>query len=137
MSVKGRNKREPILFRKTIPGGASDDLHERIKGDGTIEEMRVRFYPGQQKDLHVSVWIDHKGSQAEFLYTTPSSGERYLSGDDDAFIFPVTIEVEYDDFVRVHVENVDPLNDYDLAVDVLVDYYGGKNRIIGGAIGGY
>lgn len=134
MAGRTKDKREPIIFRKSILHSTTDTLQERIKADGTIEEMRVRFYPGQQKALQVEVVVEHKGQQAEYLYTSPATGERYLSGDDDYFIFPLTCEVEYDDFVKVRAVNTDATYDYDLAVDVLVDYYGGKNRVIGGVL---
>ena len=40
---------EVISFRKVIGKGATDVLSERVKGPGTIEGLRVKFYPGQQR----------------------------------------------------------------------------------------
>ena len=134
MRSKSRDTKESISFRKQILAGTNDVLHERIKGQGTIEGMRVRFYPGQQLDLQVRVFVEHKGGLMEELVTYPSTTRQYLAGDDDNVIIDCVISVENDDFLKVSVVNVDLVNNYDLAVDVYVDYYGGSSRVVGGVL---
>lgn len=125
------NRKEVISFRKTIPAGTQNMiLQEMIKADGTVEKVAVRFYQGQQKALQVIPYIDHKGDQREDLITYPKNTDHYLSGDDDYLIYDVVSTVEYLDYASVMVTNTDPTYDYTLAVDITVDYYGGKDRVV-------
>jgi hypothetical protein len=125
-------KKEVISFRKVIKPLKTDVLQERMKDDGTVEEVRVRFYPGQEKSLQVSPFIEHKGNIAEQLLSYPRTSDPFLSGEDDYFIYPVVIPVAYDDFVKIKVKNIDSTYEYTLVVDVVIDYYGGQQRMIGG-----
>jgi hypothetical protein len=129
-----RNTKEVISFRKLIPFGTTDVLTERIKGPGTIEGFRVRFYPGQQLALKVWVVIEHKGGLTESLVTFAETSDEFLSGDDDRLEFDVVASVENDDFLKIKVQNTDIDNDYNLALDVTIDYYGGTQRVIGGLL---
>lgn len=124
------SKKEIVAFRKTIPANTSDVLAERIKADGTIEELRVRFYQGQQKALQVHIFVEHKGSKIEEMITYPSTSDGFLSGDDDYFIFPVSIPVAYDDYLKVAVKNTETQYPYSLSCDIVIDYLGGKNRVV-------
>ena len=128
------NKMEVMTFRKVIPPNSSDVMQERVKGDGTVEGVRVRFYQGQQKALKVMPFIEHKGAQIENLVTYPATGDNFLSGDDDKLDLPCVISVDANDFIKIRAENTDPTNSYTLAVDVFIDYYGGKDRVIGGVL---
>lgn len=126
-------RKEVMTFRKVIPAGHTDVLAQRVKGAGTIERIFVRFYPGQAGTLHVVPFVEHKGQKLEYMLSSVSTGKNYLSGDDDAFEFDVVVPVQNDDFVKVRVTNTGDY-DYDLVVDVSIDYYGGSKRIIGGAL---
>lgn len=99
-------KKEVISFRKEINASKTDVLQERIKSDGTIEEIRVRFYQGVQKSLQVEPFIEHKGHQIEQMISYPSTTDQFISGDDDYFIYPVSVPVEYDDFIKVKAKNI-------------------------------
>lgn len=125
------NKKEVISFRKTVAGGTSMVLKERIKDPGTVEGLRVRFYPGQEKALQVFPFVEHKGQRIESLITYAEETDRFLSGDDDYMEYAVVVPVDYDDYIKIDVKNASPY-DYDVAVDVFVDYFGGQNRVIGG-----
>jgi hypothetical protein len=124
-------KKEIITFREVIPANTLQTLEfkERIKANGTIETVKVRFYKGQQKALEVYPFVRHKGNKDESLITY-SGSTSHLSGDDDYFIYDVVVPVENDDQMMIHVKNIDPTYAYTMVVDVAVDYYGGKDRVV-------
>lgn len=125
------NKKEVISFRAAVaPNTTNTIFREQVKADGTVEKVSVRFYPGQQMSLHVFPFISHKGDQTESLVTYPKNTNNYLAGDDDYLVFDMVATVEYLDWIEVMVSNVDPANTYTLVVDVVVDYYGGKQRVV-------
>jgi hypothetical protein len=130
--MQNLDKKEVITFRKEIPpsNGTPGKIKERIKGDGTIEEMTVRFYQGQQKALRVYPYIDRGEKRPESILTFPDDGDQHLCGDDDNFKFPVVVSVENDEFIVIQYENTDSTNTMSLVVDVVIDYYGGKRRVI-------
>lgn len=121
-------KKEVLSFRKIINANTTDVLHERIKADGTIEEIRIRFYTGQQKSLQLNPFVEHKGNKIEQIISYPSTTDNFISGDDDYFIFPISVPVEYDDYFKIHAKNIDPTYNYTVTVDVVIDYLGGKER---------
>lgn len=126
----GTNKKEVISFRKTIAPNTTEILQERIKSDGTIEGVRIRFYSGQQLALRVNPYVEHKGRKYENLLTYAEGTSTFLSGDDDRFDYPTVLNVDYDDFLKVWVQNTDLVNAYDVVVDITIDYYGGQNRVV-------
>lgn len=128
--------KEIISFRKDIAPNTKDVLAERIKDNCTIEEIRVRFYTGQQGALKVYPFVEHKGHKMESFFTFPSTTNNYLNGDDDYFVFPVSIPCDYDDYVKVQVENTDGTYAYTCVVDMVIDYAGGKQRVGGIVHGG-
>lgn len=121
------NKREVISFRKSIAAGASDIIRERVKSPGTLEEVRVRFNPGQGNTLRVRPVVEHKGNRIEDLVTYPGGTNQFLSGDDDYFILPCSITVDNDDFVEVIANNTGAFT-YTIVVDVVIDYLYGQER---------
>lgn len=125
-------KKEVIIFRKQIAPSTSNFLiTERIKADCTIEEIRVRFYVGQQLSLEVLPRIKHKGRKYESFFTFPSQTNSILAGDDDYLVFPVSMDAEYDDEIEILVNNKDVTNTYTLAVDIVLDYANGMDRVVG------
>lgn len=123
------NKKEPIVFIKTIPAGTTDVLSERIKADGTIEGLIIRFFSGQENSLQVRPFVEHRGGLIEELVTYPSTTDRFLSGDDDYDEIPVSIPVRNDDYLKVSVTNTS-IYDYTLKVTIIVDYLGGMTRVV-------
>jgi hypothetical protein len=115
---------------KTVPKGKSVEIKERIKADGTIEKVSIKFYQGQQLGLHVMPEVIHKGELRESLITYPSDAAQYLSGDNDYNNYAVVIPVRYDDYIRVYAENIDATYDYTLNIDIEIDYYGGVDRVV-------
>lgn len=121
-------KQEVMIFAKTISASSSETLIERVKDFGTVENVRVRFYPGQGRDLKVRVFANRKGNHDESLITFANDGDVTLSGDDDDFVFDVKIPVSNDDNIKVIAENQNATYDYTLLVYVSVDYHSGMNR---------
>lgn len=126
------SKKEVITIRKEILPNTTDVISERIKSDCTIEEIRIRFYQGQQLALEVYPFVEHKGHKIESFFTFPNTSKTTLAGDDDYFVFPVSVPCEYDDFVKVQCWNKDLTNTYTLAIDMVVDYLGGQTRVVQG-----
>lgn len=126
----GTNSMETISFRQNIGAGVTTILQERIKAPCTVETVRVRFYKGQQLALQVNPYIEHKGHLKENLITYAEGTRQFLSGEDDSFDYDVVLTADYDDYLKVWVSNTDPLNAYDVIVDIKVDYYGGQERVV-------
>lgn len=137
MSDRGgvKKKSEVIVFRKDVADGESGFIPARVKGNGTIQEIRVRFYPGQELSLKVSPFLERKGQVPEPLISYPAGGNKFLSGDDDYFIFPVVSPVNNDDFIKIWYSNENGGGFvYTVVCDIVVDYFAGEKRVIGGVI---
>jgi hypothetical protein len=116
-------KTEVIAFRQNIAPSSSQTIQERVKANGRVAEIRVRFYPGQERDLQVRPFVTLLNRLQEDVLTYPGGTEPYLSGDDDYLIFPVSVDLQTDDFISVWVNNVSVNYTYTLVVDVVVQYY--------------
>jgi hypothetical protein len=117
-----RMKREVISIRSDIQPLGKEYISERVKWDGFIEELRIRFYPGVERELKVKPYLLHKGSIAEDMITYPDGTDPYISGDNDYLVFPVNVPIEYDEFIKVFAENKNATYVYTLSVDVVVQY---------------
>lgn len=125
-------KTEVMSFRQDIAPSTSMILTERIKDKGSVVEIRVRFYPGQERSLQVRPYLQMFNSMTEDLFTwAGGSTDRFLSGDDDYLVFPVSAEVVTDDNIAVWVNNIDATYTYTLVCDVVVQYYAGVDSING------
>lgn len=129
------SKKEVIVSRKTVLSGTNDTIEERVKGEGTIEEVRIRFYSGEQLSLKINPYVEHKGEKNENLLTYPKGTDNFITGDDDPFVFPVCVPVSNDDIIKIFYENTGTAESR-LAVDIVVDYYAGRDRVVGGVING-
>lgn len=119
-------KKEVIVFKKVVAPGEEVRLTERVKDNGVIEEMRIRFYPGVERELAVNVYASHKVNAREDLVSYNEGAENLITGDDDYFIYPVSVPVEYDDELVVYAKNKSAIYPYTLSVDVIVGYDGGE-----------
>jgi len=117
-------KKEVISFRASILENDTYTFKERLKDNGFIEEVKIRFYPGVEKSLRVNPYILHKENRREELVTFPDMTDQFITGDDDYLTFPVSIEFAYDDEMAVDVSNVSDMYAYSLVVDVIVSYSG-------------
>lgn len=123
-----------MSFRKVVPHGQTVKLSQNVQADGTVQEVRVRFYAGQEKGLKVTPYILHTSNRRQDLINYAPDSDPYLSGENDYFVYPVVMAVGDLDSICVDATNTDPNYDYSLVVDVVVDYYGGQQRVIGGGI---
>lgn len=114
-------KKEIISIRKDINSGETVQFKERLKANGALVNVNVRFYPGVENDLKVEPYILHKGNKREDIVTYTEGANAYISGDDDTFTFPVYVEFQYDDEFVVEAENVGGYA-YTLVVDAIIEY---------------
>lgn len=114
-------KKEIIAIRKDIAPGTKVTFKERMKDNGALVNIRVRFYPGVENDLKVIPFILHKGNRREDVLTYVEGSNTNISGDDDTFIFPVYVEFKYDDELVVEVQNVGAFS-YTCVFDATVEY---------------
>jgi hypothetical protein len=124
------NKKEVIVFRYDLAPGLEVNLQERVKAKGTIESVRVRFYKGQQLALKVNPYVEHTLQRNENLVTYSENSKQELSGDDDSSEYPSVVTVDVDDYIKVWAKNTDGVNTYTIVVDVVLDYYGGADRVV-------
>lgn len=115
-------KKEIISIRKDIAPGTTVQFKERLKDNGALVNVNIRFYPGVENDLKVEPYILHKGNRREDIVTYVEGSNGNISGDDDVFNFPVYLEFKYDDEFVVEVENVSTLYSYTLVLDGIVEY---------------
>lgn len=116
-------KKEVIAMRQNIPVLSKGTIKERVKYDGFIEGIHVRFYAGQENELTIFPYVMHKGSKVETFFTYPEGTDPHLSGEDDKLEFPLSIDIEYDDELHVAYENKSDTYEYTLVVDIIVSYY--------------
>jgi hypothetical protein len=116
-------KKEVVSFRKVIAPATTEVLKERIKDNGEIEEIRIRFNTGQERALKVRPYVIHHANRQEDVFTYAETTETHLSGEDDYFIFPVSVSVQYDDQIAVWVSNTDLSFSYTVSVDVVISYF--------------
>ena len=122
-------KSEVVSFRKKVLAGENVILKERVKSDGSVSEVRVRFYPGSELSLQVKPFVKHKGSRDEDFFTYAEGTDQFLSGDNDSFVFPVTVGVQYDDEICVYVNNTGAY-EYSLVVDILLQYFADEGEYV-------
>jgi hypothetical protein len=121
-------KAEVILFRYDADAGEAFTLKERMKADGVVTQVNIRFYAGAELALEVKPFLLHKGRRVEDVFTYPEYTKMAISGDDDFFQFPVSLTFELDDEFCVYFINTDTANTYTVCVDVFVNYEAGGDE---------
>lgn len=116
------NKQEVVFFNKKINALTSEILQERVKGNGKIEKVTVRFYAGQGGDLHIKPIVIKQNGYREPMITYPENSSQYLSGDDDLFVLDTSIQVDNDDYIAIEAENVNSTFSYTAIVSVEINY---------------
>lgn len=127
------NKKEVITYRKKLAPLEEIELIERVKDNGTVENIKLRFYSGQEMQLKVLPYIKHIGNKIEYVTSSPT-GDYYLAGDDDNFLLDVVVPINYDDEIVVKAINLSNINSYDMVCDITIDYYMGTDRVVGGVV---
>ncbi len=121
-------KSEVISFRYDADPTEIYTLKERMKADGVVTQVNIRFYPGVELALEIKPFLLHKGRRAEDIFTYAEGSKVAISGDDDFFQFPVNLTFEYDDEFCVYFSNTDGVNSYTVCVDVFVNYEPGGDE---------
>lgn len=129
-----RNKRETITFNELVPKNSTITLNGSVLADGTIEELVVKFYVGQELGLQVRPYIRNRALNDMQPIIKYAGSKKYIDGDDDIFTFKNTIAVEKDDEIVMELTNTSLEYDYNAVVYVTVDYRGGKQSVIGGLV---
>lgn len=127
------NRKETVSFRKNIEPGVREVLKERVKAPGTVEEIRIRYYAGEQLTLKIRPCVEKKGSQLVDLITYAGNTDAFITGDDEPLPFKVVFPVYNDDELVVIVENIGSVASR-LSIDIEVDYYAGDKRVVGGVV---
>jgi hypothetical protein len=115
-------KTEVISFRKELTGSQSVRILERVKANGEVRELRIRFYTGQEHGLWVQAYVLHTGNRREEFVTFAGDTNNFFSGDDDYFVFPSNTLIKLDDELVVEATNVSGFN-YHMIVDIVVHYH--------------
>lgn len=123
------DSKEVIPFVVNVPPNTTGSLKERIKADATVEEVNLRFYPGQQRDLEVRPKLQRTGNRVEDLITYPKGANDWIAGDDDNIRLDISVTAQLDDEIVIFYSNKDTVNIYTLVVYVTVDYREGKNNV--------
>jgi len=103
--------------------------------DATIEEVRVRFYPGPQLDLEVLPYR-RSGRSGDRKGLVDLVGRPWIVGDNDSWSFDISEPITEGDEIGVKVRNqaatgTDQDLAYDYTVDIVVDGAGGTSRVLG------
>jgi hypothetical protein len=115
-------KSEVISFRYDCDPLEEFTLKERMKADGEVKQVNIRFYAGCELALQIKPYVLHKGRRSEDIFTYAQYTLGAITGDDDFFQFPVNLAFEYDDEFCVYFINTDIANTYTVCVDVFVNY---------------
>ena len=116
---------EAVSFAERVAPNSETELAYEVSGDATVEQLLIRFYPGQQLDLIVDIYIREKGGERKRpVVNTP--GDSSFVGDDDTYEFNLSKPVSEGEELVVVAENTDPQYAYDVRVNAEVDYRGGS-----------
>lgn len=99
-----------------------------LYSDGTIESVSLRIYPGPELDLRVDPYLMRFNDRRQDIISYVPGGKQYLDGDDDTFLFCVSVPAKRNELLVVDYWNMDANNDYDFALTIEVDYAGGAWR---------
>lgn len=121
----------PVSFRKLIPPLESSYVEYEVPVAGTLEEIEMVFAQNQQMLLQVYPVIIEAGSQlpTPIILSAPGTN-NYISGDNVTIKRRSIRELTPGDRIRINYINTDAANSLNLVVDVAVDYYAGKRRVI-------
>jgi len=118
--------RRSVRFADSIGPNSTQTLTRRIQRDATVEELRVRIYPGAELDVHIEPFVKRSGGRFPLVDLV---GKDHIDGDDDVMTFHVAEPVQDEDEIGVEVANVDGSNSYDFSVDAHLERQGGVRRV--------
>jgi len=120
------NSRTVVRFSDSVSPDTTETYSRKIETHATLENLSVRFYPGQELNLEIQPY------RKRGMETTPLveyQDRDALVGDDDRYTFDITEDLEPDDEVVIKATNRDETYAYDFNLDVEIDRFGGSSRI--------
>jgi hypothetical protein len=119
--------KETYRLSLQVAAGGSGRLTRRLTQEGTLDRVNVRIYSGAALYLQLKPKLDqlHQREVDVVDYT----GKQYIDGDDDAYVFDVSIPVHVDNQLIVEYVNNSLVDALDFAVDFIVDHLGGTERV--------
>jgi hypothetical protein len=123
-------KKEVIAIRRDMQPLEEVTIKERVKYNGFIQSIYLRFYAGQEEELKVLPYVVHKGQKVEHFFTFGEDTDNLLAGEDDSLSFGLTIPIELDDEIHVRITNTNDTYNYTAVcyIEVVYDFEkaGGK-----------
>lgn len=116
------------FFTNVNPGENGRD-EKTVHRDGTIEDLTVRFYPGQENNLELKIYIEPHDDEGRKQLIDYPGDKNVLAGDDETIEFEIAREVEKDDVIVVEYQNQSGSYEYDYRLSLSVDYAGGITRV--------
>jgi len=124
------SSRKSLHFSRNVGAGASGESKYDVRHDATVEEVLTRFYPGQELDLHVELYLEKADSGNRIPLVELAGNKGYIAGDDDRFRFNPTVSIEKEDTLVIVYDNNDATNAYDYTINIDLDRVGGVKRSI-------
>jgi len=122
--------RDTLYFARNVGAGASAKVKYKLPADATVERITARFYPGQERDLHVKVYAINPETEQKIDLITYPDNQKYLSGDNDDPEFTPSRNVPKDAVLVVEYDNTSGQYAYDYVANIEIDYAGGLDRVI-------
>lgn len=95
-----------------------------IPGPGLIERLAIRIYQGAQLNLRINPYLVRPRQNLNLInYVT--GGKQFVDGDDDNYIYNLSIECNQDDALAVWFSNLQATHAYDFRVSVEINYAAG------------
>jgi hypothetical protein len=118
--MASRDSADTIRFAGDVAAGKTVTKRHQVDRLSRIDQVNVRIYRGSELALQIVPFFE-AGDDPERLERTPvlqfAGDKQYVDGDDDAWEFPVEIEIDDDEQIGVEVENTAGSNAYDYSVD--------------------
>lgn len=111
---------------KQVPAATRDRESWVVPRDGRLEDLAVRIYAGAENTLHLRLYHEQNSGAQETLITP--IGKTYIDGDDDKWVWDLSIPVRQDDELVVDYENTDGANAHNFRVTFDVDYHNALER---------
>lgn len=125
------DRRGSVSFGVTVAASSTEVLEWEVPRDATVESVTVRMYPGPENDLEVVPFKRDQDTREDRIPLLTLVGKQYVDGDDDVYEFRVSEAVAEEEILGVEAVNTNADSDYNIRVNMTVDYAGGTNRLLG------
>lgn len=125
-------RRSDLIARKAyrlhvrVQPVSTSEVSALVEGEGTIELIRFRFYPGPEGDVQVSLYVEDARGRRRDLPAVYGD-QPYITGDDDSVevIVREPVSLHRRDRLYLVAKNLSDEYEYDIWADYEVDYAGG------------